>query len=174
MKVRKKIQRLIDRAPRGELRAFELMPDTWRFAADELADLHPSSFLRLLHGALLVRQADNATGWAAIRLGVDWDPGIEHLRFGVEGLVRGVMVQIVDRLCELDGYEGLKFASPDDEGKMARVIDVLTGAPVRQRLKFESGGPIEEARRAIDRWLRRWRTPDVTLVLRGSGGNFSR
>lgn len=175
MKVRKKIQRLIDKAHADELRAFRLMPDTWWFSAEELADLHPSFFLGAIHGALLVRRADDASGWAAMRLCVKWDPGIEHLRFGVVGLARGEMVQVVDRLRELDGYEGLQFSSSNDADQTARVIDALTSAPLRQLLKFEPGGSIDDHQRpAIVRWLRRWRTGDITLLLRGVVTDVSR
>lgn len=166
MKVRKKIQRLIDKAHADELRPFRLMPDTWWFSAEELADLHPSFFLGQIHGALLVRRADDASGWAAMRLCVRWDPGIEHLRFGVFGLGRGEMVQVVVHLRELDGYEGLHFGTPDDWDQAAQVIDALTGQRQAQRVKFilESldGAPL---RGKLVRWFDRWTLKDLTLVL---------
>jgi len=104
-----------------------------------------------------------------MRLCADWNPAIEHLHFGVEGLALGEMVQTVDRLRELDGYEGLQFASPDHEDKMARVIDTLTGAPVRQRLKFEPGGTINGPQhRKMVRWFDQWKPSMQTLIVRGT------
>jgi len=181
--------RLVDRVGVDRVHSFTVIPKSWEFTAQQLADVDPRLLLRALLGAMYTRGAGQANGWVIAFIHGEWDPaGV--FRLHVHGFASGGMVGVIDRLRELPNYETLRILSNGKLNPVYRRVRISwkplknlpspityrlqaywpsralfisdNGARVRARRKHRIAEPQHSQ---VLLWMDRWQIADLTLMV---------
>lgn len=190
IKVLGPLWQVVDSCPAGRVGSFTVIPRTWEFTAEQLAEVDPTHLLNALRVALHGKGTGRAKGWIFAYLHGEWDPIGEVFRLHVHGFFDGPMGKVINRLRLLPNYASQRFlknGKPTSVYRRTRVTHrKLTEFPrpltylmqsywpsraliisddgkrIRARRKGRIGEPVHSQ---LLLWLDRWRIEDLTLMI---------
>ncbi|WP_408587698.1 hypothetical protein [Novosphingobium sp.] len=183
------IWQLISKVKTHKVRSFTIIPASWEYQADRLAEADPVAMIKALRAALYGRAAGQASGWLIAFVHSEHDPIGDVFRFHVHGIAYGGMIEVVDRLRTLPNYRSRLHLPDGSRSPVYRRVRrnrrrlrnlptpityllqsfwparaVISAAGSRYRVRRK--GRIKEPRHSqVLMWLDKHRLEDLTLMI---------